>query len=280
MGKAARSGGCGTDREPATADLLLHEFTPLELRSLCPKTHSTANKARSAAIYAALEKMASLPADDPNVPIVVQAIKRIIAETPASTKGVRLDLAITFPNGSECWVDFAGVHPTTRAALARINTWMSTTMMADHVAAGVVANNPAARAPSPAVELTVKAKEARYELLMQLVRQQVLSRKRKRTPLLCAAVITHLGELSPGFIQLIEMITAAAASNYHPGPLNDGAPRKTFATKFRTRLKDAIMAANARGFGRALRSAGNPMPGWVCAQFDDLLLPSWDDTSY
>ena len=71
--------GCVNESEPSTAALLLNQFTPMELRSLCPKNASAANKARSAAIYAALTKLASLPADAPNVDAVVLAIKRIIS---------------------------------------------------------------------------------------------------------------------------------------------------------------------------------------------------------
>ena len=277
--KFAREAGCTVDREPSTAALLQHQFTALELRSLCPKDASKANKVRSAAIYQALTKLATMPPGAPNVEAVVLAIKRIIADTPAATKGVRLDLAIVFPNGSEVWIDFAGVHPTTRASVGGITNWLRTNNLVDFVAAGVAANNPDARAPSPSVVATVRAKEERYRLLMHLVVQQVHSRMRPRAPILCAAVITHLGELSPHLIELIERLTSAAASNYRPGPLNDGAPRRIFANRFRTELKDALMAANARGWGRALRAAGNPMPGWVCGELD-LLLEPWDDHSY
>ena len=115
---------------------------------------------------------------------------------------------------------------------------------------------------------------------MQIAAQQALAGRRRNAPTLHAAVITHLGELSPGCIQLIETITAAAGTAHTPGPLNAGANRAHTTRKFRTRLKDAIMAATARGFGRALRSAGNPMPGWVIAPSDDLHLPSWDCHSY
>ena len=40
-----------------------------------------------------------------------------------------------------------------------------------------------------------------------------------------------------------------------------GMSRKRHTGAFRTRLKDAVMADNAAGFGRALAAAGNPMGG-------------------
>ena len=278
--RAALDAGCTAETEPPTAALLLHEFSAYEVRTLCPKTQSKANMARSAAIYTALTKLAALPKGSPGIQTALLAIKKIINDTPVSTKGVRLDLALKMPNGHDLWIDFAGVHPTTRSAMGRIDNWLTTINMGDFVSSGATATNPSARAPSPAVALTVQGKEKRYELLMQLAQHQAHAGRRACTPLLCAAVVTHLGELSPGFIQLIEKITTAAGAGYQPGPLNCGAPRKMFTNRFRTRLKDGIMAANARGFGRALRGAGNPMPGWICSHVDELLLPTWDDPSY
>ena len=247
---------------------------------MCPKQTSKANAVRSRAIYAALTAMANMQPGNPAIAEAMEGIKRIIATTPADTKGVRLDLEITTPDGQDLWVDFAGVHPTTRTAQTKLARWLALLAMSDYVGGGAAANSPAARTPSPAVELTVGTKEKRYELLMQLAQQQAHAGRRTHTPFLCAAVITHLGELSPDFITLIEKLTTAAATSYRGGPLTDGAQRKTFTRRFRTRLKDGIMAANASGFGRALRSAGNPMPGWVCSQLDELHMPTWDDPTY
>ena len=99
--------------------------------------------------------------------------------------------------------------------------------------------------------------------MLELATNQVHNRRRVRPPTLIAAIITHAGELSPGMLHLIESLTTAAASQYKPAPINFGEPRKTFTRKFRTRLKDAIVCANARGFGRALLAAGSPLGGWV-----------------
>ena len=59
-----------------------------------------------------------------------------------------------------------------------------------------------------------------------------------------------------------------------PSPAEFRSKAKTTAA-FRTRLKDALMAVNAEGFGRALIAAGTPMGGWVHAP-DDADLGSWD----
>ena len=110
--------------------------------------------------------------------------------------------------------------------------------------------------------------------LMQLAVSQ-FPRKRKTKPILLAPVVTHSGEMSPDMITLVEHLTTTAAADYTPGYLSMGQPRKRFTSAFRSRLKDAIMATNARGFGRALMAAGNPMTGHV-VEPEDIDLPSWE----
>ena len=80
-------------------------------------------------------------------------------------------------------------------------------------------------------------------------------------------------------IKLIEVLTHEASLQYSPGPLTMGISRKRHTGAFRTRLKDAVMAANAAGFGRALAADDNPMGGGcrIClSDLDDLEAPSWD----
>ncbi len=48
---------------------------------------------------------------------------------------------------------------------------------------------------------------------------------------------------------------------------------------FRSRFKDELLAANARGFGEALVAAGIPIAGWVHAP-DDACLPDWEELGY
>ena len=140
----------------------------------------------------------------------------------------------------------------------------------------LVSNNPTARVPSPAVAAAEELKRKRYATLMDIVNRQLEAGKRERKPVLLPAIITHLGELGPGFITLVEELTACAGRQYRPhSPLSCGNSKAKTTAAFRTRLKDALMAANAEGFGRALMAAGTPMGGWVQAP-DDAELSSWD----
>ena len=111
---------------------------------------------------------------------------------------------------------------------------------------------------------------------MDIANRQLEASKRERKPVLLPAIITHLGELDPGFITLVEELKACAGRQYRPhSPLSCGRSKAKTTSAFRTRLKDALMAANAEGFGRALMAAGTPIGGWVHAP-DDADLGSWD----
>jgi hypothetical protein len=211
---------------------------------------------------------------------LMEALKSVLTSVPASTKGVRLDLAIEFPGGKDLWCDFTGIHATSTSTSKKLTKWLNEANIADYVSAGVVANNPTARTASPAVVAAIVAKDARYKLMLELASQQKRNRRREYEPTFVAAVITHTGELSQGMITLIERITAEAAKNFRRSELTLGLSKKRFTAAFRTRLKDALMATNARGFGRALYGAGNPMPGHTCSPADDLLLPNWDQHNY
>ena len=112
------------------------------------------------------------------------------------------------------------------------------------MSAGVVANNPSARMPSPAVEAAIKLKEARYRTLLNLADGQLKSGRRTKTPVLISGVITHLGELSPGIISLVEQLTAVAGKQFSSRcPLSRGLSKAKVTAAFRSRFKDALLAA-------------------------------------
>ena len=228
-------------------------------------------------------RLASLNLDGPGAQAEMILIQNRIADAIASlgstAKGVRLDLVIEqLPcGGKDLLIDFSGIHATAVATLAKLKLFMTALSISDTVAAGVVSNNPTARVPSPAVVAAEELKQKRYATLMDIANRQLEANKRERKPVLLPAIITHLGELGPGFITLVEELTACAGRQYRAhSPLSCGRSKAKTTAAFRTRLKDALMAANAEGFGRALMVAGTPMRGWVHAP-DDADLGSWDE---
>ena len=123
-----------------------------------------------------------------------------------------------------------------------------------------------------------RLKLQRYDMLMVLIKRQLEARMRETMPKLVPGVITHLGELGPDFIRLIETLTAEAGKQFRPtAPMSMGWTKAKHTALYRTRFKDALLCANASGFGRALLAAGNPMAGWALAPGDEQDdLPAWD----
>jgi hypothetical protein len=119
-------------------------------------------------------------------------------------------------------------------------------------------------------------------MLMVLVKRHFDAHKRPTMPKLVPGVITHLGELGPDLIELVETLTTYAGKQFRPNlPSSMGMTRAKYTAIYRTRFKDALLCANARGFGRALLAAGNPMAGWVLAPGDEHEdLPDWDVYNY
>ena len=190
---------------------------------------------------------------------------------------MRLVLLIELPcAGKDLLCDFSGIHATAVATFPKLKKFTIALGISDTVASGVVSNNPTARVPSPAVAVAEELKRKRYATLMDIASRQHAMGKRERKPVLVSAIITHLGELEPGFITLVEELTACAGRQFRPNsPFSCGNSKARMTAAYRTRLKDALLAANAEGFGRALMAAGTPMGGWVGAP-DDADIGSWD----
>ena len=106
---------------------------------------------------------------------------------------------------------------------------------------------------------------------MSIAEGQLKAGTRTLKPKLVSAIVTHLGELSPGMIGLVAMedLTAVAGKQFvERSPLSRGLTKGKTTAAFRTRSKDATLAANARGLGEALVATGNQIAGWVLAPDD------------
>ena len=187
--------------------------------------------------------MAGLQLDEPGShQTLIDIQKRIedaIASLGSTAKGVRSDLLIELPCvGKDLLVDFSVVHVTAVAILGKLKLFTTALSISDKVAAGVVSNNPTARVPSPALAAAEDLKRKRYATLMDIANRQLAAGKRERKPVLLLAIITHLGELGPGLITLVEEPTACAGRQYRPhSPFSCGNSKARTTAAFRTRMK-------------------------------------------
>ena len=172
---------------------------------MCPRVLTRAARDKQKTVKVCLVTIDDSPVGDAASLAAMVDLKRLLA-TDTDAKGVRLDLAITLPSGRELWIDFAGVHPTASSIPAGVSRWCSNMRAGETVAAGVAANNPMARIPSPAVSATENRKQKTYALMVDL--GAIQARKRRlRAPEFFPAVVSHDGELSPGMIKIIEVLT-------------------------------------------------------------------------
>jgi hypothetical protein len=83
--------------------------------------------------------------------------------------------------------------------------------------------------------------------------------------------------MSPTAIQTIETITMAYRDSLGHRYFEDGVSKEKRTSEFRMRFKDALMCANAAGFGAVLAAAGLPRAGRaVVSAFDHGGLPEWE----
>ena len=221
-------------------------------------------KAQAVTLASLFKAMGAIPATDPRVATLLLKVKEALRSVDVTTKGVRLDLRISLPDGRTILCDFSGIHPTTIRAMAVLSSFNKANRLGQDATTGpgdVILNNPMAREPSPAVAAATKLKITRYLMLMELLLQQVHAHKRPTLPKLVPGIITHLGEMGPEMIELVETLTGVAGSRFKRSPLTMGLSKTKITAIFRTKFKDALMAANAQGFGRALMAAGNPIAG-------------------
>ena len=83
-------------------------------------------------------------------------------------------------------------------------------------------------------------------------------------------------------MSLIELFTAQDKTLCSWSDLQDGVAKGKRTAGFRCRFKDALMAANARGFGATLGAAGFPRFTPQPFELDGLVsaLPAWEVSPY
>ena len=86
---------------------------------------------------------------------------------------------------------------------------------------------------------------------------------RKKAPIFFAPVMSHTGEFSKDLFKLVNLLAARAKERCVKVPSLDGIPPERVSAEFRTRLKDALAACNARGVADALNDAGIPKTGRI-----------------
>ena len=184
---------------------------------------------------------------------------------PARQKGRTLDVLSTFPTSNraaDLWMDVRVTHSTQRTLLDKTYKFCCDMYHAEPKAGGDRARSGMLQEMSPAVTNSVKEKERAYESMMKFARDQVKNKSRRVMTALMACVISHEGEFSRPLVRTIETLTQHYRNLIKAKPhlFETGEKLGKKTSTFRASLKDALMCANANGFGKALACAGKPNP--------------------
>ena len=141
----------------------------------------------------------------------IASIDKLLSEDADDTNGeLRLDCAMDTSPVSELWVDFTSIHPTVMTALQGNHTWFLNELKAALASRTTGASNEFMLCASKSVENAIKAKTIKYSLLTAIGVSQYHAGRRSRAPEFEACVMSHLGEMSPGFFCLVEALAASA----------------------------------------------------------------------
>jgi hypothetical protein len=258
--KFAREAGLDAEIEPPTADLLLNHFSDNECRLMFPKQTDTKTKL----LAAKAAELALDIKDDSDHDLAAtkrQQLNALQRELSDKVQGRRIDVAMTNPSTGDCrWVDVSGVHPTSKTYRTATGRFVTRLLDADRAATDKGLPNKMTREPSPRVISASKDKHATYALLTSLADHQRQLNKRSGDHEFIPAVHTHEGELAPAFFNLIEWITGQYGLHTKTLGLTHGFATRHLTAIFRGRLKDAVFASIASGFGTMLGASGLPMP--------------------
>ena len=113
--------------------------------------------------------------------------------------------------------------------------------------------------------------------MLDQAKAQVAKGPRARAPVMAACIFSHLGEFSPVAIRVVEIITLAFQGMASRQVFEDGVSLKRRTAQFRMEFKDALMCANASGFGHTLSVAGRPRAGHHTSSLGaNCGIPDWE----
>jgi hypothetical protein len=209
-------------------------------------------------------------------PQAMEMIRRIAAECPKGHKGLRVD-SIIQARSFLLWIDVGIVHTTAKSRIDAVVIFVRKLHAAEMLAGGDHTNNTMSGHVSNPVLQYERAKNAKYSPMVAAAVAQVRQGKRTLPPAFRPCIFSHLGEMSPTAIQTVETITMAYKASLSTRHFEDGISDERRTAEFRMRFKDALMCANATGFGNTLAAAGLPRAGRAIVSAYDLGgLPEWE----
>ena len=256
--KFIRKAGCEAIVNPSTRAMLGEHFDDAAARILFPRIPTEAAKKDAEVLKSAFHLAETTTGSAREA--AQECIRRMVENCARKHEGLRVDCIAELSN-SLLWIDVGIVHPTARSKLAQTLSFVRQHDIAEKAAMGSRCRHAFVGKPTPPVKSYQTLKEGKYQAMVDQASQQVAKGRRVRAPVLAACIFSHLGELSPVAIKTVEIITMAYKAMVSKMLFEDGIPLKKRTAAFRMQFKDALMCANASGFGRTLSVTGRPRAG-------------------
>jgi hypothetical protein len=272
----AREAGATVTYNPSTDLMMAGQFGDACSRILFSKRTNPSRTETADELMAALKASAS-PSSDPAIRAAAQAkVNAIIASCPKKHEGLRVDCIIQLRNYL-LWLDIGVVHSTAASKITLVAAFLKRLHAAELSAGGNLASHPMAQTPSPCVSAYTKIKVIKYTPAVKEATLQVARGNRASAPVLSPCIFSHAGEMSPESLRVIELISRDYKHMMSLLYFEDGVTLKRRTAAFRTRFKDALMVANANGFGATLAHAGTPRAGKTLSPAEAYGgLPHWE----
>jgi hypothetical protein len=264
LGKFGIEAGLEVDLEPPTSAVLEGAFTDEECRMLFPKNGNKGAKqlAKKAAIVALEIQDAEWRSDAPKAAQGRQHLLRLRRDLADSTQGRRIDIYMRDPLSRDSkFVDVAGVHPTAHSYIKATAKFARKIVQAEVEAKESGGVSEMVGEVSPRILAVELSKHRTYGLLGSIADHQKRLGTRQGSHEFVPAICTHYGELGSPFFNLIEWMTGQYKRHCRGVVRADGRAERFVTADYRRRLKDAIFARIATGFGGMLDSVGIPVSG-------------------
>jgi hypothetical protein len=233
--------------EPSTEKVL--GITTEEAVAMFPDKNCATSRARTAIMADLTESIAVLRGQDRE-----RAKQALLNEACASKnfkKPIRLDLMLS-DTREVILVDVGATHESTRSVTPK-----QLKFLMEEETKGI-SPSEVHKPSTPAVAARVALKLKKYDPILLKLQLNNTLRRDRRTPRLLACIMSHTGEMSTQFFNIIDRLTrkrrasAAAMGLFSP---------KQVAAEFQSALKARLACDMARGLGLMLRAGGMPVSG-------------------
>jgi hypothetical protein len=259
----ATQAGLEASREPPTSELLLGYWTEEECRLLFPKkqTRDAKEMATQALELKHQAKQRRREGEEAEALICEAQVLRMQENMSDQQQGRRVDVCLReLASDDVRWVDVSAIHSTARTYRADGKSFVKSLAAAEDKAAETGDPNPMKMKPSKSLEKALARKYNTYHPITQVADLQMGSGERQNGSYkFVPAVCTHSGEFAPEVFNLISWIVGCYKRLLKTGPPRSDGRSVAFCTaRLRTRIKDALAARLAAGFGGMLTASGTP----------------------